>query len=149
MLAYPFARGGRATRRRRPVSGSFKNRVLFHTQTPAYFSFRRITRIADTAHPRRVARLRVSLAGKAAPALLSACAIHRHPLPTCVGSIDLLHYPRRVRVDLKAGRYSVLSGCLAFLVHNNGFVAKDTPASAHATHNAAAQSSVCLRAEVV
>jgi len=35
--------GGRRTGRRRPESGSFRWRVLFHTQIPAYFSLRRMT----------------------------------------------------------------------------------------------------------
>jgi hypothetical protein len=41
-----------------------RKRVLFQTHTPAYFSLRRITRIVETAHPRRVGPLLVSLAGK-------------------------------------------------------------------------------------
>src|SRR4029450_3265092 len=56
--------GGRRTGRRRPESGSLRKRVLFHTQTPAYFSLRRITRTVETAHPRRAGPRLAALAGK-------------------------------------------------------------------------------------
>src|SRR5262249_16872571 len=41
-----------------------RKRVLFHTHAPAYFSLRRITRIVETAHPRRARPPFVSLARK-------------------------------------------------------------------------------------
>jgi hypothetical protein len=69
--------GGRAIGRRRPVSGSLRKRVLFHTHTPAYFSFWRITWIVESAHPCRAGPRFVSLAGKGTPSAFSAYAIVR------------------------------------------------------------------------
>jgi hypothetical protein len=66
---------GRGSARRRPVSGSLMNRRLFQIQTPPYFSFRRMTRIDETAHPRRWGPRLVSWAGKCTPARFSAKAM--------------------------------------------------------------------------